>query len=217
MAVAKDLELAEQPLQTEVRQRKKSDDHVPPVASRPFAGRIGGNQEFILSPSDSSFDKVTSKAPDAAATFSWKQSFSPRGFADVELWKEATIEGVGTCLLNYLAGLYAIGLGQIATATSLGPVAPAAFAAVANFLLISLFIFAGGPVSGGHFNPLITLSTFTARLSAFPRTLLYIVFQCVGAVVAGFLLRASLGKPRAAFRGSPGCYIDTALVTPGEA
>lgn len=147
-AVSEDIELAETHKHSELRQRRGTKDHVPPVASRPFAGRIGGNQEFTIDPDDASFHSVISKVPDAAATFSWKQSFRLDGFADVELWKEATIEGVGTCLQIYIAGLYAIGLGPAGTATSLGPITPAAFGAIANFLLITLFIYSGGPVSG---------------------------------------------------------------------
>jgi hypothetical protein len=124
----------------ELRQRMTRTDRRPSVASRPFAGRIGGNQEFTLSPEDVSFPSIVSKVPDAAPAFSWQQSFSLQAFSDLELWKEATIEGVGTCLQIYLAGLYAIGLGPVTTATALGPITPAAFGAIANFLLITLFI-----------------------------------------------------------------------------
>ncbi|KAF1844555.1 uncharacterized protein K460DRAFT_246560, partial [Cucurbitaria berberidis CBS 394.84] len=183
------------------------------VASRPFAGRIGGNQEFTVSADDASFTKI----PDAASSFSWAQSFSPSAFADVELWKESIIEGVGTCLQVYLSGLVSVGLGPLVLATSLGPVAPAAFGSIFNGILIALFIFGAGPVSGAHFNPLITMATFTARLSIFPRTLLYVVFQSLGAVIAGFLIRASLGLAPEEFPPVPGCYVDASLVTPGEA
>ncbi|KAH7117755.1 MIP transporter [Dendryphion nanum] len=217
IAKSDDIELADRYAQHELRRRRLSRDHIPPIASRPFAGRIGGNQEFTLDPDDASFKSVISKVPDAATTFSWKQSFFLRGFVDLELWKEATIEGVGTCLQIYLGGLYAVGLGSAGAATSLGPITPATFGSIANFLLITLFIYAGGPVSGGHFNPLITISTFCARLSAFPRTVLYILFQCTGSVIAGFLLRASLGVPPSRLREIPGCYIDTEIVTPGQA
>jgi hypothetical protein len=232
-AIGEDVELAETQKDSTLRRRNASHNHLPPVASRPFAGRIGGNQEFTLDPDDASFRSVVSKVPDAAATFSWHASFHLRGFADVELWKEATIEGVGVCLQIYIAGLYAIGLGPAVTATSLGPITPAAFGSIANMLLITLFIYAGGPVSGkyscvlrdgniedsvgGHFNPLITMATFFARLSAFPRTILYVTFQCAGSVVAGFLVRASLGAPPEGFVAVPGCYIDTSIVTPGQA
>lgn len=193
-------------------QRKKPHDG-PAVSSRPFAGRIGGNQEFVVSADDASFTSI----PDAAAIFSWAQSFYPRAFADIELWKESCIEGVGTCLQTYLSGLVSVGLSPLLLATSLGPVAPAAFGSIITGVLISLFIFGAGPVSGAHFNPTITMATFAARLSIFPRTVLYIAFQSLGAVVAGFLIRASLGVTPKDIPPIPGCYIDTSLVTPGQA
>ncbi|EUC33943.1 hypothetical protein COCCADRAFT_36297 [Bipolaris zeicola 26-R-13] len=195
-----------------MRQRKKSKKNLA-IASRPFAGRIGGNQEFTVPADDTSVNLL----PDAAAVFSWRQSFSPRAFADIELWKESFIEGVGTCLQTYLSGLASVGLGSLVTATALGPVAPAAFGSIVTGTLIALFIFGAGPVSGAHFNPTISMATFTAGLSIFPRTLLYIIFQSAGAVVAGALVRASLGMRPHDIPPIPGCYIDTDLVTPGEA
>lgn len=208
ISTSKDLEIGAQP--THTLRHRKPPTHLTPQ-SRPFAGRLGGNQEFIAETAS-----ITS-LPDANASFSWHQSFHLYAFSDIELWKESFIECVGTCLQVYLSGLVAVGLGPLVKATSLGPVAPAAFGATVNLVLISLFIFAAGPVSGGHFNPLITMSTFTARLSIFPRTILYVMLQCLGAVVAGLLVRASLGLKPEDIPPIPGCYIDTTLVTPGEA
>jgi hypothetical protein len=147
-----------------MRRRKISHKNLT-VASRPFAGRIGGNQEFTVPAENASLTLL----PDAAAVFSWRQSFSPRAFTDVELWKESFIEGVGTCLQTYLSGLASVGLGPLAMATGLGPVAPAAFGSIVTGTLIALFIFGAGPVSGAHFNPTISMATFTAGLSIFPR------------------------------------------------
>ncbi|OCK74855.1 MIP transporter [Lepidopterella palustris CBS 459.81] len=193
-------------------------EHIDPaLISRPFAGRIGGNQQFTVSPENAEFDKITAKAPDAAANFSWKASLDLRGFSDTELWKQATIEGVGTGLQIYLSSLYSLGLFAALPETSLGPIVPAALGSVTNAVLLPLFIYAGGPVSGGHFNPLITLSTFFARLSTLPRTVLYVLFQCTGSLCGSFLMRASLGRPPAELIGIPGCYINTALVSPGQA
>ncbi|KAJ4289698.1 hypothetical protein N0V90_011027 [Kalmusia sp. IMI 367209] len=171
MSTAKDVEAASP---SGLRQRKQQHND-PPVASRPFAGRIGGNQGFIISPSDSSFSSIVAATPDAAPLFTWSQSFKLRAFLTVDLWKEATIEGVGTCLQTYIAGLYAIGLSSRGTQSSNGPVTSAIIASVANVFLISLFIFGGGPVSGGHFNPLITMATFAAQLAAFPRAVFYVL------------------------------------------
>ncbi|KAH7392895.1 aquaporin-like protein [Pyrenochaeta sp. MPI-SDFR-AT-0127] len=211
VSASKDLESVD-PDTYDLRRRTKSHDG-PTLSSRPFAGRIGGNQEFVVSADDASFTSI----PDAAAIFSWAQSFYPRAFADAELWKESFIECVGTCLQTYLSGLASVGLGPLILATSLGPVAPAAFGSIVTGVLISLFIFGAGPVSGAHFNPTITMATFTARLSIFPRTVLYVAFQSLGAVVAGFLIRASLGMAPKDIPPIPGCYIDTNLVTPVQA
>lgn len=207
-STSKDVENASM-TQHALRHRRRSELN---VASRSFAGRLGGNQEFITR-DDTSIVTVA----DETAAFSWHQSFHLDAFSDAELWKAAFLECVGTCLLVYTSGLASIGLSRIIQATSLGPVAPAAFGGVINLLLLSLFIFAAGPVSGGHLNPLITMSTFTARLSIFPRSLLYVMFQSLGAVVAGYLVRASLGMKPEEIPPIPGCYIDTSLVTPGEA
>jgi hypothetical protein len=192
----------------QLRQRKPAQLT---VASRPFAGRLGGNQEFT------SNDTSSIRIPDATASFSWHQSFHLEAFVDVDLWRESVIECVGTCLQVYTSGLVSAGLGSLVEATALGPVAPAVFGSIVNLVLISLFIFAAGPISGAHLNPLITMSTFTARLSILPRTVLYIILQCLGAVVAGFLLRASLGVRPDNMPPFPGCYVDTSLVSPGEA
>lgn len=181
------------------------------VASRSFAGRLGGNQEFT------SDDASSTRIPDATASFSWHQSVHLEAFTDVELWKESFIECVGTCLQVYTSGTVSAGLGPLVKATDLGPVAPAAFGSIVNLVLMALFIFAAGPISGGHLNPLITMSTFAARVSILPRTVLYVTFQCLGAVVAGFLVRASLGVRAEDMPTFPGCYIDTKLVLPGEA
>lgn len=79
------------------------------------------------------------------------------------------------------------------TAHGISPFAAALYASLCNTLAIALFIFAGAPVSGGHFNSLITMSTFFAGLSTFPRSILYISAQCTGAIVGGYWLRLGLG------------------------
>jgi hypothetical protein len=162
----------------DLRHRKPSQLN---IASRPFAVRLGGNQEFTSD--DASFTRI----PDAAASFSWKPSFHLQAFADVELWKASLIECVGTCLQVHTSGLVSAGLDPLAKPASLGPVAPAAFRSIVNVALISLFIFAAGPVSGGHLTILIIMSTFR-----FSTTLLYVIFQSLGAVMAGRAQRLKL-------------------------
>jgi glycerol uptake facilitator-like aquaporin len=74
-----------------------------------------------------------------------------------------------------------------------------------------------GPVTGAHFNPLITMGTFCARLTSLPRMILYIIGQSIGAILGAFLVRASLGVGKQGVRVVPGCFVDSSLVSPAEA
>jgi len=77
---------------------------------------------------------------------------------------------------------------------NLSPITMAAAGGLSILFTLPLFIHAAGPASGGHINSLITLATFTAKLAALPRAIVYIFMQCLGAVAGGFLLRAGLGE-----------------------
>jgi glycerol uptake facilitator-like aquaporin len=65
-------------------------------------------------------------------------------------------------------------------------------------------IFSFGAISGAHFSPLITLGTFFARLTTFPRLVIYVFAQTSGGALAGLLLRASANTR--AFKCG-GCYL----------
>lgn len=174
-----------------------------------FAGRIGGNQLFTSSTADV-------HQPDATGDSTWSSLLSLHGFRQLFLWKMAVIEAVGTGLQVYISGLFSVGILPSVTETSVGAIFPVTYAVLVQFLIVSLFIFAAGPVTGAHFNPLITMATFCCKLSSLPRTVLYVTFQCAGSVIGAFLLRASLGS-RESLNIMPGCYIDPTLISPGEA
>lgn len=63
-------------------------------------------------------------------------------------------------------------------------------------------------------NPNITIATFFARLTSFPRMVLYVTFQIIGAVLAGLLIRATYGTRNFV---AGGCVIDTTLVPIADA
>ena len=127
------------------------------------------------------------------------------------------MEGIGTAIQIYISGVLSIGVLPTISETSVGAVFPVILVSIYQIFLISIFIYAVGPVTGAHFNPLITLGTFTAKLSSLPRTFLYVGFQCAGSVVGSFLVRASLDIGKEQMKIIPGCYIDSSIVTPGSA
>ena len=65
-------------------------------------------------------------------------------------------------LLSYISGLID---GSIANTKQ----APSAYVGITNIFLLSLFIMASAPSSGGHVNPTISLATMTAGLTSFSR------------------------------------------------
>jgi glycerol uptake facilitator-like aquaporin len=127
------------------------------------------------------------------------------------------IEAFGTAVQVFLSGVLGVAVLPTAAETSVGAVFPVIIASIVQVFVISLFIYAVGPVTGAHFNPLITMGTFTTRLSSLPRTVLYISHQCLGAVVGAYLVRAALGLSPESLQIVPGCYIDSKLVAPAEA
>jgi hypothetical protein len=63
-----------------------------------YAGRLGGNQAFILDRNDPDNKDLLDRNPDAAPDIPWRQMFDLRGFRELTLWKQAFVEGIGTLL-----------------------------------------------------------------------------------------------------------------------
>lgn len=123
------------------------------------------------------------------------------GLLHPDLWRMAILEGWGTCVF-----VFAIGAGASSLTTlQLPSMATTLYAALLNFIGLTLFIFTFAPASGGHLNPTITMATFFAGLSTLPRTVLYVAAQSIGAIVGGYWLRLGLGD---AYFPAAGCLCD---------
>ncbi|MCJ1227958.1 hypothetical protein MMC12_004617 [Toensbergia leucococca] len=104
------------------------------------------------------------------------------------IWRSAFIEFIATMSLCYTSALIDTTIANFQTRQL------AAFVGISNIFLLSLFIYATAPSSGGHVNPLITFTTMLAGLIEFPRAILYMIGQMSGAAVAGGLIRGSFGR-----------------------
>lgn len=77
------------------------------------------------------------------------------------------------------------GFGATGNATLLG-------VALAHGLAIVAIATSLGPISGGHFNPAVTLGAWVGKRIALADALIYIIAQCIGAWVAIWLLMQSM-------------------------
>ncbi|KAG8628381.1 hypothetical protein KVT40_004254 [Elsinoe batatas] len=184
----------------------------PPVVEEQFAGRLGANQEFILDRHDEEDKDQLKKHPDAAPIHTFKDSLHLEGFLSPGLWRMAIVEGWGTFLLICVFGSTSSGL----TTLGMSQMATVAYAALGGFVGLMMFTYALGPVSGAHLNPTITMATFFAGLSTFPRTVLYILAQTIGGIVAGYWLKLGMGDAFYPHGVIPGCTVDSSLVSAGE-
>ncbi len=96
---------------------------------------------------------------------------------DQEDWKKVLAEVVGTFFFFF------IGIGSIAGASQAGG-AGLLLVALAHGLALSIAITALGPISGGHFNPAVTVGLLVARKISPVLALLYILGQLIGGVAA---------------------------------
>lgn len=113
---------------------------------------------------------------------------------------------IATGLLCYLSGLIDTSITNFDTTHG------AAYVGLSNVFLLTLLIMAAGPGSGGHVNPTITFATMITGLTGLARGItaqftqlqedtdhqylpgvLYLIFQTIGAGIAGGLLRGSFG------------------------
>ena len=94
--------------------------------------------------------------------------------------KRYVTEFIGTFFLVLTIGLTVIGK---------SPAAPLAIGAA-----LMIMVYAGGPISGGHYNPAVSLAVLMRKALPFSDFLPYIVAQLFGAVVASLAVMTITGE-----------------------
>ncbi len=90
--------------------------------------------------------------------------------------KSLIVEFIGTFFLVLVIGLTVIAPGA-------GALAPVAIGAV-----LMVMVYAGGPISGAHYNPAVTLAVWMRGKAETKSILPYMIVQIVGGAVAGFVV-----------------------------
>jgi aquaporin Z len=111
---------------------------------------------------------------------------------DVVLQRKLVVEFVGMFLFVFTVGM--------ATNTAgAGALAPLAIGSV-----LMVLVFAGGHVSGGHFNPAVSTAVLLRRRMAANEFVAYVATQFAAAVIAGFVVRYVGGREAHAAVASSG-------------
>lgn len=100
--------------------------------------------------------------------------------------KKYLMELIGTFFLVFTIGMSVLAGGD-------GVIPPLAIGSV-----LMVMIYAGGHISGGHYNPAVTLGVWLRGRCAGKDVLPYMLFQAVGATLAGFVVRyvMPVGQPQ---------------------
>ena len=96
--------------------------------------------------------------------------------------KEYLAELIGTFALIF------IGAGAILSNTGLIGIA------LAHGLVLMCMIYALGNVSGGHFNPAVTIGMLATKKIKLLKALMYIIFQLLGAIIGAYFLYLIFGN-----------------------
>ncbi len=138
------------------------------------------------------------------------------------LVQKLTVELIGTFALTF------IGAGAILVNTWTGGQPGLLGIAIAHGLALSIAVSAAMNISGGHINPAVTATMFATGRIRSATAIAYVIAQCAGAIIAGFLLAGvfgGLGGEGMAMTGKDAvekCMLGTpafsaALVSPGTA
>lgn len=125
-----------------------------------------------------------------------------------EFVRRLTAEFLGTFGLLFVGGLTIL---AAAATTSDGRPGPGALLVIALGFGLALLgsLYAFGEVSGGHFNPAVSLAALLARRVGLVTFALYLAAQVAGAIVAGLaLLAVSSQAEVAATATAPGAGVD---------
>src|SRR5580692_5130973 len=98
--------------------------------------------------------------------------------------RPALAELVGTFVFFF------IGAGSIVTDSYTHGAVGLVGIALAHGLILAIMISAFGAISGGHFNPAVSVGAWVAGKIDQSTVILYIIAQLIGGSLAGFLLRA---------------------------
>ncbi|XP_004231447.1 uncharacterized protein [Solanum lycopersicum] len=128
-------------------------------------------------------------------------------FFSLDVWRASVGELLGSAVLVFM-------LDTVVISTLESDVKmPNLIMSILIAITLTILILAVFPVSGGHISPVITFSSALVGLISMSRAIIYIVAQCVGAILGALALKAVLSSTIEQRFSLGGCTVT--VVTPG--
>ncbi|CAL5399662.1 unnamed protein product [Camellia sinensis] len=132
------------------------------------------------------------------------------GFKDLfslNVWRASMGELLGTSVLVFMLDTIVISTYEIETKT------PNLIMSILIALTITILLLAVFPVSGGHMNPIISFSAALVGIISISRAAIYIVAQCLGAILGALSLQAVVNSTIEQTFSLGGCTLT--VIAPG--
>ncbi|XP_048128331.1 aquaporin-like isoform X2 [Rhodamnia argentea] len=130
-----------------------------------------------------------------------------KDFFSLEVWRASLAELLGTAVLVFALDTIVISSYETETKT------PNLIMSFLIAVTVAILLLATSPVSGGHINPVITFSAALTGLISLSRAAIYILAQCVGAVLGALALKAVVNSKIEQAFSLGGCTLN--IVAPG--
>ncbi|XP_015056040.1 aquaporin-5-like isoform X2 [Solanum pennellii] len=138
-------------------------------------------------------------------------SFSERlGVPDIvclDVWRASMGELLGSAVLVFMLDTIVISTFESDTKM------PNLIMSILIAIVITILLLAVVPVSGGHINPIISFSAALVGIISMSRAIIYIMAQCVGAILGALALRAVVSSSIEDTFSLGGCTIT--IIAPG--
>jgi len=117
-------------------------------------------------------------------------------------YRAALVELVGEIMFSGISCLIVSGMVRT------GVPYPGVYISILHVFFLFMFMISSTvPGSGGHLNPGISMACMFAKIISVSRCLVYIIAQCIGATIAGFLVKIMVGEDVAQTSGIGTCGI----------
>ncbi|BBH09774.1 plasma membrane intrinsic protein 1A, partial [Prunus dulcis] len=125
----------------------------------------------------------------------------------LKVWRASLAELVGSAVLVFAIDTIVISSYETKTTT------PNLVMAILISITVAILLLATNPISGGHINPVVTLSAVFVGLISLSRAAVYILSQCTGAVLGALALKAVVNSSIEETFSLGGCTLT--VIAPG--